>query len=113
MSELARIHAHGQCRSRLTLRPPNKHLFCKLFLAMLMVGSISGAIVNAGPLEDGLAAYRRDDFATAMRLLRPLADQGDAVAQARLGLLYQLGEGVPQDYAEAVKWYRLAADQGL
>ena len=44
-------------------------------------------------------------------LFRPLADQGDAWAQNNLGLLYELGQGVPQDYAQAVKWYRLAADQ--
>ena len=47
-----------------------------------------------------------------MRLLRPLADQGDATAQYDLGLMYAKGQGVPQDYAEAVKWFRKAADQG-
>jgi TPR repeat protein len=76
------------------LRQMSKHLLCGLFLAMLIVGSsISGDIVNAGPLEDGVAAYRRSDFATALRLLRPLADQGDAVAQARLGLMYEGRQG--------------------
>jgi uncharacterized protein len=74
---------------------------------MLIVGSsISGGIVNAGPLEDAVAAYRRSDFATALQLLRPLADQGDAGAQAGLGLMYELGKGVPKDNAEAVRWYR-------
>jgi S1-C subfamily serine protease len=41
------------------------------------------------------------------------AEQGDAVAQFNLGLMYANGDGVPQDYKEVVKWYRLAADQGL
>ena len=36
-----------------------------------------------------------------------------AVAQHKLGLMYAEGEGVPQDYAEAMKWYRKAADQRL
>ena len=40
------------------------------------------------------------------------AEQGDAVAQAALGLSYATGDGVPQDDGEAVHWYRLAADQG-
>ena len=40
------------------------------------------------------------------------AEQGDAMAQNNLGVMYQKGEGVPQDYKEAVKWYRLAAEQG-
>ncbi len=66
----------------------------------------------AGPLEDGLAAYKRGDYATAMRLWRPLAEQGHATAQSNLGVMYAEGRGVPQDYAEAVKWYCLAAEQG-
>jgi hypothetical protein len=70
------------------------------------------APVWAGPLEDGVAAYQRNDFVTALSLWRPLAEQGDAMAQGKLGLMYDLGRGVPQNYAEAVKWYRKAAEQG-
>jgi TPR repeat protein len=44
--------------------------------------------------------------------LRPLAEQGNAEAQSLLGLLYELGWGVPQDYAEESKWVRRAAEQG-
>ena len=43
---------------------------------------------------------------------RAKAEQGDASAQLLLGLMYEVGQGVPQDDAEAVKWYRLAAEQG-
>ena len=43
---------------------------------------------------------------------RRLAEQGDADAQFNLGVMYANGEGVPQDDAEAVRWYRLSADQG-
>ena len=39
------------------------------------------------------------------------AEQGDAAAQFRLGLMYSEGHGVPQHHAEAAKWYRLAADR--
>jgi uncharacterized protein len=67
---------------------------------------------TAGPLEDGVAAYQRGDHVAAMQILRPLAEQGDAAAQANLGLMYDTGRGVPQDYAEALVWYRKAADQG-
>src|SRR5215470_2049819 len=66
----------------------------------------------AAAFEDGLDAYRRGDYATAMRLWRSLADQGNADAQSRLGFLYQNGRGVPQNDAAAVSWYRKAADQG-
>ena len=40
------------------------------------------------------------------------AEQGNAHAQSNLGELYEKGEGVPQDYKEAVKWFRLSAGQG-
>ena len=70
------------------------------------------APVAAGPFENGVAAYKRGDYATALRLWRPLADQGDAVVQKSLGFMYANGHGVPRDYAEAVKWYRKAAEQG-
>jgi TPR repeat protein len=80
---------------------------------VILVLSLSlAAPVVAGPLEDATAAYTRRDFATALRLLRPLADQGDAFAQSLLGFMYANGRGAPQDYAEAVTWYRKAADQG-
>jgi uncharacterized protein len=66
----------------------------------------------AGPKEDAAAAYGRGDYQEAIRLFRPLAAQGDAVAQFILGYMYSYGKGVPQDYAEALKWYRLSAAQG-
>ncbi len=49
---------------------------------------------------------------TALRLWRPLAAQGYAYAQYNLGGMFHEGQGVPRDYAEAVKWYRKAAKQG-
>ena len=79
--------------------------------AIILVLSFSTP-VTAGPVEDAAAALGRGDYATALRLIRPLADQGDAYAQYNLGLRYANGQGVPQNYEEARKWYRLAADQG-
>ena len=46
------------------------------------------------------------------KLIRPLADNGNATAQFELGTMYYYGEGVTKDDAEAVKWYRKAAEQG-
>ncbi|HZZ61486.1 MAG TPA: tetratricopeptide repeat protein [Roseiarcus sp.] len=73
--------------------------------------SVSGAM--AGAFEDCVANYRKQDYAAALQLCRPLAEQGNAVAQAYLGLLFADGHGVTQDYSEAMKWYRAAADRGL
>ena len=41
-----------------------------------------------------------------------LAEEGDAVAQYSIGLMYMAGQNVPVNDLEAFKWYRLAADQG-
>ena len=76
----------------------------------LLLSPLSAA---AAPLDDGVAAYRQEDYARALRLIRPLAQDGNASAQALLGLMYALGQGVQQDYAAALGWYRKAADQGL
>jgi TPR repeat protein len=80
-----------------------------LIVLMLTVG---GGIASAGPLEDGVASYQRSDFASALRLLRPLADHGNADAQYDLGLMYANAQGVVQDFREAEKWFRIAAEQG-
>lgn len=52
------------------------------------------------------------DYVSAFSLLKPLAEQGNSEAQANLGLMYELGQGVNKDFFEAFKWYRSAAEQG-
>ena len=91
-----------------------KRLFADLFREkpVLVPSARPVGPVVAAPLEEGNAAYIRGDFKTAEGLLRPLAEQGNATAQFDLGGMYQNGQGVPQDYAEASRWYRLAAEQG-
>jgi len=84
----------------------------KTGLVALVLSLTLAAPVAAGPFEDGMTAWERDDYATALRLLRPLADQGVAGAQFSLGYMYDHGQGVPHDHAAAVTWYRKAADQG-
>lgn len=68
-----------------------------------------GAVV-AG-LTEGLDALRKNDFATAERELRPLAEQGNPEAQYRIGLMYEFGKGYPQDKAQGIAWFRKAAGQ--
>lgn len=82
---------------------------------MLCAVSLSCAVmpsIGLAGFDEGLAAFDKKDYATALREWRPLASNGDARAQFNLGVMYANGRGVPQDYKEAVKWYRLAADQG-
>ena len=47
-----------------------------------------------------------------MKWYHKAAEQGEANAQYNLGVMYDKGQGVPQDYREAVKWYHKAAEQG-
>ena len=82
-----------------------------LTLLLVLVVWAAGPVM-AGPFEDAMAASTRGDYATAIMLLRPMADHGNAAAQFRLGVMYDNGEGVPEDHVQAVAWYRKAADQG-
>ena len=89
----------------------------KRILAGVVVALTLTAAAAAGPLEDVRAAYDRGDYATALRLLRPFAEQGNAVAQYNLGLIYLGREGVPRNeigdaLVLAHMWLNLAAAQG-
>jgi hypothetical protein len=66
----------------------------------------------ADPLAAGGTAFKRGDFGTAARLLIPLAERGNARAQAMVGFMYATGQGLPQAYDAATYWYRLSAEQG-
>ena len=88
-------------------RPSAAFLLIASLLSFLMVCPIL-----AGLIEDSTKAYRSGDYKTAYQLIKPEAEKGDAVAQFILGFLYDEGKGVPQDFAEAAKWYRRAAKQG-
>lgn len=62
--------------------------------------------------REALKAYNDGNYATALRIFRPLADRGQTLAEYIIGLMYANGQGVPQDYAEAMKWHLKAAKQG-
>jgi uncharacterized protein len=84
-----------------------------LVVALSLFDCTAGiAIAFAGPFQDALAAYDRNEYGAALQLMRPLAEQGNAEAQNSIGALYYHGYGVTQDFKEAIKWYRLAAAQG-
>ena len=63
--------------------------------------------------REGLDAYKSGKYATAITKFTHLADKGNADAQCNLGLMHANGLGVPQNYAEALKWFWLAADAEL
>ena len=74
--------------------------------AAMMVSLAMAAAALAGPFEDGMTAYQSGDYTTAARVWRVLAETGDVQSQFHLGLLYESGLGVRQDYIESARWLR-------
>jgi hypothetical protein len=67
------------------------------FTIVLVLSFVCLAVPSWADGQAGVDAYKRGDYATALRDWRPLAEQGDAGAQFYLGTLYAFGQGVPQD----------------
>lgn len=85
----------------------------RLFLVMLVAAFLVApfASVAAGD-SAGVTAYHAKNYREAMRLLRPLAEQGDPEAQYYVGRMYEKGDGVRKNADEVVKWYTRAAEAG-
>ena len=80
------------------------------FVAWLLFGEVVATVKSFAWPYFALERFNGSSPSDDTTLL--LAEQGDAKAQNKLGFVYDAGQGVRQDYAEAVKWYRKAADQG-
>ncbi|MBT6117169.1 MAG: PDZ domain-containing protein [Rhodospirillaceae bacterium] len=78
-------------------------------IALLLIVPISQGWAT---VSDGVAALERSDYEAAAAEFKPLAESGNAEAQAYLGFLYQTGRGVPRDANEAARWTRMAGEQG-
>jgi len=83
-----------------------KNILYTIILSFLFSSSVFA------DFQAGMDAYLADDNATAYKEWKPLAEQGHAEAQYRIGRMYENGDGVTQDYNEVMKWFRLAAAQG-
>jgi len=84
----------------------------KLVRRLVLCLALVATQAAAGPYEDGVAAHDRGEYGAAVTLWRPLAEQGHRSAQFNVGVLYEKGLGVGQDFAEAARWYLKAAEQG-
>ena len=76
----------------------------------------AAAVGLANPRGDAVAeadaAFQKGDYVKALKLARPLADEGNARAESIVGFAYYRGRGVTHDDAEAAKWFHRAAEQG-
>lgn len=85
-------------------------------LATLWACSLSaahaGILYDEPPPPDNLVAAVRIDDATLFKILKPLAEQGNAEAQRKLGEMYFDGHGTDRDPAQSVSWLEKAGEQG-
>jgi TPR repeat protein len=77
--------------------------------ASLMLGTAGAAVAEPCIAADAEGRYSATKH---VQCLREESEHGDDLGQYLLGVFYYLGEGIPQDYAEALKWFRRSADQG-
>ncbi len=80
-------------------------LFCLFF--------VLSSSVYAATYEEGKQAYLNQDYERALKILKPLAKNGNSQAQITLGLMYDYGHGVKKSPEESLKWYLMAAEQGV
>ena len=82
------------------------------FITALFIGLTLSWPVAADDLQDGKSAYQNFEYELAMRILRPLAESGDATAQLYVGLmysgLYARDQSIPENRIEAYAWFNLA-----
>ena len=84
-------------------------ILTRLLIATLVAAaSMTGAAQN---LDAARAAYEREDYDTAFKLFSPAANNANAEAQYRLGLMHKFGWGTDRDLTAAATWLRRAADQ--
>ncbi len=94
---------------------PNRRFARRLGLILVMAATLllpAGNSAFARSLQQGVAAFNRQDYVQAAAILTPYAERGAPTAQAYLGFMYETGRGVPQNYTDAAMWYRRAAEQG-
>src|SRR5215208_659367 len=72
----------------------------------------SPTAIPAQSVKAGIEAWQRADYAGAVTIWRPLAEEGDPDAAFNLGQAYRLGRGVPTNLAAATTWFERAAEKG-
>lgn len=86
----------------------------KVFMIALAAAALAfgAGTASADNLQDGARAFQGGQYNRALALWRPLAVQGNPVAQNNLGIMYLDGKGVPQNMNEAVRYLSLSAAAG-
>jgi len=91
----------------------NTNVFSSLrnALAVSLLSMALCSSANAG-LSEGVAAYNASNYSAAVAQLKPLASQGNPIAQTYLAAMYDYGRGLLRDHKKSLMWFLLAAEQG-
>ena len=81
---------------------------CLCALAILLCAQVSAA----ADLKSAERAYKKKDYATALKLFAPGSEQGNAEAQFYLGKMYLMGQGVTTDRQRAIDLFKASGEQG-
>jgi TPR repeat protein len=84
----------------------------RLAAAVLVAVLTANVSVANASWEEATKAFAKKEYQAALKLFRPLAEKGNALAQYNVALMHRMGLGVTKDQKEAKKWSRLAAKQG-
>jgi len=82
----------------------------KIAISVACIAVIAGVLIFSWVRREKAIEWKKSSEAASETRAR--AEQGDPKAQADLGRIYSHGQGAPQNYFEALRWYRRAADQG-
>lgn len=86
------------------------HLFRSILLFFLLTFSLG---ISADALKNGMMAFQSGDYKQAMEIWKPLAEDGNMIAQFSLGMMYHDGYGVEKNEIEAANWFLKSAEQGF
>lgn len=85
---------------------------CTMVFAVLALSLPARAADQSARFREAATLHRAGDTVAAMAIWLPLAGSGDVNAAYNLAVVHQYGDGVPKNAAEALKWYRVAAERG-
>lgn len=91
--------------------PSLRPLLAAFLAALTLLASPVAAGVD-DDLRQAAKLHKGGDTPAAMAIWQRWASQGNVDAAYNLAVIHQYGDGVPLDYREAMRWYRLAADKG-
>ena len=83
-----------------------------LILMWLYIFLFAVPVMALGDYKKGISAFENGDYDIALREFKFLVEKKDSRGEYGLGLMYDLGLGVPTNFKEAVKWYQLSANKG-